>query len=673
MLKRMKELIKELQIYNDAYYNRNESIISDFEYDMKYDELVALETKTGTILTNSPTIQVGCKVVTKLNKVEHNHPMLSLDKTKDINMIKTFLGKKSGLGMLKMDGLTITLKYDNGVLVAAETRGNGYIGEDVLHNVEVFDNVPLKIDYKGEFIVDGEAIIDLDTFDKINAPLINEAKEKGKLLGLTGKDLEDFISEHSYKNARNLASGSVRQLNSKITLDRKVKFIAWKSIKGIECDSFIERLSALASYGFEVVPYIDTTQMPLEKAVEALVEEARIKQYPIDGLVFSYNSVSYGDSLGKTEKFVRSQLAFKFYDEEEETKLINIEWSLGRTGAITPVAIFEPVELEGTTVERASIHNVNIMNELNNNREWYRGMTLFVHKANQIIPQISSVSFNEEEYNAADVVFQIPTVCPACGETVKVENDMIICPNNNCEGKLLNKICNFVSRDGMNINGLSKKSIDKLIAVGAIKDFSDIFALNNKKSIMMTMEGFGKKKVENLLTEIENSKTVSLENFLCALGIPGLGISKCKCINKAFNGEYQKLRDAIKENYNFSELEDFGESINFSIYEYWKENCELIEKMVPYLKWRTYKVVTDNLLEGKSFVITGKLYKSSRTELKKKIMDSGGKVTDQVSSKTDYLINNDIESTSSKNKTAKENGIPIITEENFYKIFYKSA
>lgn len=661
MLNEMKSLIDELLYYSDAYYNKNQSLISDAQFDRKIDRLKELERNSGIVLSNSPTINVGFKSVSKLSKVKHGHPMLSLDKSKNINDIKTFIKVKKSLAMLKMDGLTVTLTYNNGELVAAETRGDGFIGEDVLHNAKQFSNIPLRISYQGEFIVDGEAIIDSETFEKINRPLIEQSRREGIEKGLSGVELDDYINDNSYKNSRNLVSGSVRQLNSEVAASRNIKFIAWKSIKGIEYDSFMERLDTLKSYGFEVVPYIEATELEVDEEVEYLKCEAKKRNYPIDGIVFSFDSVSYGDSLGATTHHVRSQIAYKFYDDEKETVLKDVEWSLGRTGVITPVAVFQPVDIEGTIVERASLHNVSVFNSF----ELGVGDTVQVYKANMIIPQISD---NQTRTGTCTV----PDVCPVCGGRTRIlrENstDILVCVNPDCEGKLLSKISNFVSRSGMNIDGFSKKSIEKLIDKNFIKDFPDIYTLYQKKHILKTLDGFGNKKVDNLLGEIEKSKNVTLDRFLCALGIHGLGISGSKKISNKFNGDFYELEKAIEEGYNFSEMEDFGFSINRKIHDYWEKNKEMIKKLSDIMIWEKEDHI-EQKLQGKVFVITGKLSSVSRGELIGKIESFGGTVSSSVSKKTDYLINNDPESKSSKNLTAKKLGVPIITEKEILKIF----
>lgn len=637
MLEEIKALVEELNKYCDAYYGRNESLISDYEYDEKFDRLLKLEKESGIVLSNSPTNKVGTEIVSALKKVQHNHPMLSLDKTKNPNEISKFIGTKKALAMLKLDGLTISLRYKEGVLVSAETRGNGTIGEDVLHTVKTFTNVPLKINYEKELICDGEAVIDYETFNKINDSLPVQ-----------------------YKNPRNLAAGSVRQLDSKISAERGLKFILWKCIEGYEGNSFMESLDFCSSLGFDVVPYVEVTDV--NEAIEKLKS---IKEIPIDGIVFSYDDISYGKSLGSTGHHVRSQMAFKFYDEEVETVLKNIEWTMGKTGVLTPTAVFEPVELEGTTVERASLHNVSIMKEL----ELSYGDTITVYKANQIIPQVKD-NLDRSLVN----ICVPPKKCPICGADLKVikENatEVLMCSNASCEGKLINRISNFVGKSGMDIAGLSKKTIEKLCSVGCVSSFVDIYNLHGKK--LLTLEGFRGKKVSNLLSEIEKSKEVSLNNFLCALGIPGLGTSGSKKISDKFNGDFWRLDLEIVNGFDFSNIEDFGEVINKNIHSFWKSNAKEIHALARLMKWKIEDASSSNELEGVSVVITGKLALfKNRQELKDVILSKGGKVSDSVSSATSLLINNDAASGSAKNKKAKSLGIPILSEEEFKEKYLK--
>lgn len=639
MLEEIKALVEELNKYCEAYYGRNESLISNYEYDKKFDRLLRLEGESGIVLSNSPTNRVGTEVVSALKKVQHNHPMLSLDKTKNPNEIAKFVGRKKALAMLKLDGLTISLRYNKGVLVSAETRGNGIVGEDVLHTVKTFTNVPLKINYEKELICDGEAVIDYDTFNKINDSLPREMQ---------------------YKNPRNLAAGSVRQLDSKISSERGVKFILWKCIKGYEGNSFMESLDFCSSLGFDVVPYVEVSDVK-----EAIKELKTHTEIPIDGIVFSYDDIAYGKSLGSTGHHVRSQMAFKFYDEEVETVLKNIEWTMGKTGILTPTAVFEPVELEGTTVERASLHNVSIMKEL----ELSYGDTITVYKANQIIPQVK----DNLDRSLTDICFP-PKKCPICGAELVItkENatEVLECTNAACEGKIVNKISNFVAKSGMDITGLSKKTIEKLCSVGYVNSFLDIYNLSSKN--LLTLEGFGKKKVSNLLSEIEKSKTTSLENFLCALGIPGLGSSGSRKISNKFNGDFWKLSLEISNGFDFSNIEDFGEVLNKNIHSYWDAHIKEIHALARLMKWESERNAASNELDELSVVITGKLELfKNRQELKDAILSKGGRVADSVTSKTTVLINNDSASESSKNKKAKSLGIPVLTESEFIEKYLK--
>lgn len=668
MLDEMKKLIEELLKYCDFYYNKNISLISDYEYDKKYDRLVELENSTGVVYPNSPTQRVGYETVSDLEKVEHNHPMLSLDKTKDIKTIVKFLGNNKGIGMLKMDGLTISLMYQNGVLVSAETRGNGHIGENVLHTVKKFVNVPMTISIKEDVVVDGEAIIQTDIFKELNKINELQTREYGRKKGLEGDELERYIKDNSYKNPRNLCSGSVRQLNNKITESRKVKFIAWKCVKGSSINSFSDRLEFLKSIGFEIVPYIETDVANLERQIEYLKTEAERNKYPIDGIVFSYNDIKFGESLGHTSHHVRSQMAFKFYDEEEETILKDIEWTMGRTGVLTPTAIFEPVEIDGTEIERASLHNVSVMHNILGDTP-HKGQTVYVAKMNMIIPQIVDA---DKEFSL-HFNLSYPQHCPICnGKTeIRMDNDskILVCTNENCKGKLLGRMSNFVSKEGMNIEGLSKKTLEKLIDIGMLTSYRDIYDLKDKKAILISLDGLGKKKVEKLLQEIEKSKNVSLKNFLVALGIPGIGLSGCKKLSELFEGSYERFRDSMNNGVKIDSLEDFGPAAQASVSDFWDSNKDEIEKLSSLMVWNNQETKCRKDFSGMTFVITGNLEKfSNRKELVDFIELRGGRVSGSVSKNTTYLVNNDLESTSSKNKKAKDLGVKII-QESFFENF----
>lgn len=505
---RIKRLIKQLNEYRDSYYNEARSDVSDAAYDKLFDELSELEKDTGIVYTNSPTQTVGYVVKSELEKVKHSHPMLSLDKTKSVDDLVKFAGEKDCILSLKMDGLTCLLTYENGELVQGETRGDGEVGELITHNAKVFDNIPLTIDYKGHFEIEGEAIITYDDFNKINESLSEDKK---------------------YKNPRNLASGSVRQLDSKIASQRHIKFIAWKVPTEVASNSFINRLQYAAELGFDTVPFLpirgNSNAEFINIVIEQLQRRANERSFPIDGLVATYNDITYGESLGMTGHHPKHSIAFKFYDEEVETVLKNIEWSMGKIGSLTPVAIFDPVEIDGTMVERASLHNVSILTKL----DLQIGDTIIVYKANQIIPQVKE---NLSAKDRESAYIRIPSQCPVCESSTQIvkENDseVLMCTNPHCKGKLLGRVSHFVSKKGMDISGLSEETIKKLIELGWIAEITDIYNLDQYYDRLSTMSGFGKKSVDKLRKSIENSKTVRLDKFIASLSIPGIGTSQSK-------------------------------------------------------------------------------------------------------------------------------------------------
>lgn len=639
-VKRIKELVKQLNEYRDAYYNEARSDVSDEEYDRLFDELSELENETGVVYANSPTQSVGYEVKSELEKVKHSHPMLSLDKTKSVDDLVKFAGDKDCILSLKMDGLTCLLTYENGELVQGETRGDGEIGELITHNARAFDNIPLTIDYKGHIEIEGEAIITYEDFDKINKSLPDDKK---------------------YKNPRNLASGSVRQLDSKIAAQRHIKFIAWKVPTDIASSSFINRLQYASNLGFDTVPFLpirgNCNAEFIDIVVEQLRKRAKEKSFPIDGLVATYNDITYGESLGTTGHHPKHSIAFKFAEDSAETVLREIEWSMGKTGSLTPVAIFDSVDLAGTSVSRASLHNISIMKELNISI----GSTVTVVKKNEIIPQIIYC-----DTNAVDV--DIPTTCPVCsGETQIVkENDseVLMCTNPHCKGKLLGRVSHFVSKKGMDISGLSEETIKKLIELGWIAEITDIYNLDQYYGRLSTMSGFGKKSVDKLRKSIENSKTVRLDKFIASLSIPGIGTSQSKELVKAF-GAWDKFRDASVGCYNFTQLDGFGDVLNNNIHFWFEDMSNIADYLASLMTFESEdNSKTNNSLNGKSFVVTGKVYKfKNRDEVKEAIEKFGGKVTGSVTKSTFALINNDIESNSSKNKKAKELGVQIINEE----------
>lgn len=647
MIDTMKTLVETLNRHRDSYYNKQVSIISDHEYDMLYDKLERMENETGIVLSNSPTRTVGFEVKSELEKVKHSHAMLSLSKTKSIDDLAKFVNGKECIITPKLDGLTILLTYEDGKLIQAETRGNGEEGEIVTHNAKVFANVPMTIPYKERFEIEGEAIITYDDFKSINEV------EGGK-----------------YKNPRNLVSGSVRQLDSKIASNRNIRFIAWKVPTETEesyNNSFCKKLYYANTLGFDVVPiaiceegFVGTNI--LSNKIDSLKDFSKEMGYPIDGMVITYDDVEYGESLGYTGHHPKHSIAYKFYDEEVETTLKHIEWTMGKTEVLTPVAVFEPVEIDGTIVERASVHNVSILREL----DLCEGDTITVYKANQIIPQVSdNLSKNHREST-----LKIPDVCPICGlrtfETRNNNSTVLRCINPSCKGQLLGKLTHFCSRNAMNIEGLSESTLEKFIELNYINSFEDIYNLNDFYYDIINQNGFGEKSVDKLMSAIENSKKTTLDRFLYALSIPNVGRTASKTISKRFDNSFEKFyNEAILGYFNFETLDGFGSELHYSINEYLAGYEEDIVKIAEYLVFENEK--NDNGfsadLTGKTFVITGSLdCFENRDKLKEVIESLGGKVSGSVSKKTSYLVNNDVGSESSKNKKAKELGVEIITE-----------
>lgn len=644
----IKGLIEYLN-YHTKKYDEGNPEITDKEWDENYFHLKELEDKYHIYYPNSPTQKINYEVVSSLEKVAHNHEMLSLEKTKSLEEVKDFLGAAPSLAMCKMDGLTCSLKYVNGELVSAETRGNGLVGENILHNAKVISSIPQTIPFKEELIIDGEIIC-------------------------TYSDFEEFSSE--YKNPRNFASGSIRLLNSNECSKRKLRFIAWDVIKGLESIPLLSnQLVELDKMGFEVVPYLGKVEKAydINSYVEILKELSNKMSYPIDGLVFKFDNVEYGKSLGKTAHHFKNAIAYKFYDETESTKLLDIEWTMGRTGVLTPVAIFEPVELEGTTVERASLHNLSIMDELLGEMA-HQGQQVEVIKANQIIPQIVSADkeIKGTLYYKEHIPFEIPAVCPICGEPTKIEmpigTKILVCSNPSCEGKFINRLDHFCGKKGLDIKGLSKTTLEKLVNWGWISNLEDIFKLNQRRNEWIKKAGFGVKSVDNILNAIEDAKNCELNTFISSLGIPLIGETASKELIKIFP-TWEQFISAVENNYKFWSIPNFGIEMNNAIV-----NFDYTEAKNIY----NYLIVNnidennsnENKLEGLTFVITGKVnHFKNRDELKNYIENNGGKVVGSISNKTNYLINNDIESTSSKNLAAKKLGIPILSEENFLEKF----
>lgn len=629
---RIKELIELLNKASDAYYNTGDTIIEDHEFDTLLEELRSLEQETGFVMATSPTHKVGYEVKSELQKVTHNHPMLSLAKTKDWNEFIIYFGSKDVIGMLKMDGLTCSLRYVNGELVSAETRGNGEIGEDIFHNIKTVKTVPQKIPYKDELVVDGEIIC-------------------------TYEDFEPFSTE--YKNPRNFASGSIRLLDSNECAKRPLTFVAWNVIKGFDDEnSFLRKLVLIDELGFTVVPWTSSFDWD---AKEFLVNKAKKLGYPIDGLVGRFDDIKYGESLGATSHHSNAAYAFKFGDETYETVLRDVEWNTTRTGIIAPVAVFDEVDLDGALTTRATLHNLSIIEQL----ELGIGDTITVYRSNMVIPKVDD---NLTRSNT----LKIPTTCQCCGYPTEVKytdnSKVLMCTNPDCPAKKLARFTHFVSRKCMNIDGLSEKTLSLLISNNLVKNFRDIYHLKEHVGKLCTLDGMGKKSVENLLNSIEKSRDVKLENFIAALGIPNIGISAAKAISKKFNGSYYDFVMALaNDNYDFSQIDDFGEITNKSLHDWWHSK----DPMVELLPMEVNFIVDDGAissasLDGKSFCITGNLiHYANRDTLVKVIEDNGGKYVSSVSKKTDYLINNDKNSTSGKNKKAIDLSIPIISEEDF--------
>lgn len=640
---RIKELVELLNKAGRAYYQEAEEIMSNFEYDKLYDELLSLEKETGIVLANSPTVNVGYEVVSELPKEQHGSPMLSLDKTKEVETLATFAGERKCLLSWKLDGLTVVLTYNNGSLQKAVTRGNGQVGEVITANARTFKNIPVSIPFKGELTLRGEAVIKYSDFEEIN------------------KSIEDIDAK--YKNPRNLCSGSVRQLNSEITAKRNVNFMAFALINAENVDfqnSMENQFKWLENQGFDVVEHKRVTQDNMKETVEYFAEKIKTYDYPSDGLVLMYDDIAYGISLGSTAKFPRNGIAFKWEDEQAETTLKYIEWSPSRTGLINPVAVFEPVELEGTTVTRASVHNVSIVEQL----ALHSGDRIKVYKANMIIPQIS-----ENLTQTGNI--EVPDTCPACGHNTEIRNDngikTLYCPNKQCPAKNIKAFTLFVSRNAMNIDGLSEETLEKFIDAGYIREFADIYRISRYREEITNTSGFGEKSYDNLITSLNKSRNVELHALIYSLGIPNIGVANAKLICKYFDNDLKKIRHATVE--ELVKIDGIGDKMAEKFTEYFsdKENVEKLDRLLQEVTIKNPEVNHNaQNMEGLNFVVTGSVnHFANRNEVKEYIEQRGGKVTGSVTSKTNYLINNDIMSNSSKNKKAKELGIEIITEEQF--------
>lgn len=639
---RIKELVELLNRAAESYYAKDTEIMSNYEYDKLYDELEQLEQETGVVLANSPTVKVGYEAVDELPKERHEQPMLSLGKTKSREELRDWVQEKSALLSWKLDGLTIVLSYHEGKLAKAVTRGNGEVGEVITNNARVFKNIPLSIPFEGDLVLRGEAVITYSDFEKINAEIVEE--------------------EAKYKNPRNLCSGSVRQLNSEITAKRNVRFYAFNlvSAQGMDFEnSKKKQFDFLAEMGFDVVEYKEVNKDTILEAIDYFAKAIETYDIPSDGLVLTYEDIAYGQSLGRTAKFPRHSIAFKWADEIRETTLKEIEWSPSRTGLINPVAIFEPIELEGTTVSRASVHNISILKGL----KLGIGDRITVYKANMIIPQIA------ENLTQSDSV-EIPEQCPVCGGNTQIKQigdaKMLYCINPQCEVKKIKAFTLFVSRDALNMDGLSEATLEKFIAKGYIHKYADLFHLERFKDEIVRMEGFGEKSYKNLSDSIEKARNTTLPRLLYGLGIANIGVANAKMLCKYFHFDLEKMRHADVE--ELSQIDGVGEIIATAFYEYFQDttNNEQLDALLKELYLEEVKEEGEQNLAGKAFVITGSLnHFPNRDALKEEIEKRGGKVTGSVTGKTVCLINNDITSTSGKNKKAKELNVPIVSEEEF--------
>ena len=662
---RMKELHRQLLAASRAYYQESREIMSNFEYDRLYDELLELEKETGTVLAGSPTQKVGYEVLSELPKEAHEAPMLSLDKTKEVPVLQEWLGSQKGLLSWKLDGLTIVLTYEGGELVKAVTRGNGEIGEVITNNAKVFANVPLRIPYQGQLILRGEAVIKYSDFARIN------------------EEIEDVDAK--YKNPRNLCSGSVRQLNNEITAKRSVNFEAFMLVQAVAAEnagaaedaatvgmpddgtdhgrfhnSRREQFEWLKTQGFDVVEYKEVNAAALPDAVAEFAEAIQSYDIPSDGLVLLMDDIAYGDALGRTAKFPRNSIAFKWADEILETTLREIEWSASRTGLINPVAIFDPVELEGTTVSRASVHNISIMEAM----ELGVGDTITVYKANMIIPQIA-----ENLTRSGNIV--IPKICPVCGGETQIRqmNDVksLYCMNPDCQAKKIKSFSLLVSRDALNIDGLSEATLEKFIAAGFIHSYADMFHLDRHKEAIVSMEGFGEKSYENLMAAVKKASHTNLVRVVYGIGVAGIGLANAKMLCRAFGYDFDKMRHATAE--ELTAVDGIGAVLADAWIAYFasEKNREAVDGLLAELTIENEAENTEaDIFAGMTFVITGSVqHFASRKELQAFIEARGGQATSSVTAKTTYLINNDVTSNSSKNKKAKELGIPIISEQDF--------
>lgn len=653
----MKGLVSILNEASDRYYNSGSPIMTDAQFDARLADLKHLEEEIGFVFANSPTQNVGYKVLGNIPEIEHNHLMLSLDKRYSVEDVIKFANNREVIASIKADGLTVSIKYDNGILVSAESRGNGYVGSDITEHIKHFKNVPLKINKSGIYVIDGEAVILDKDFEEINVQRVAK-------------------NEEMFESSRNLACGTLTNvLDTYIVSERKMRFFGWDVIEG-GGNSLKENLTEARSLGFDIIPFWSVTYLDhkkLQSTIDYVFEYAKDDGIPCDGIVFKYDDIEYGKSLGHTSKFFRNAIAYKAEDEARRTKLIDIEFTVGKSGLITPTAVFEPVKLDGATIQKASVHNISILTKL----DLHKGDTIEVCRKNSVIPQVKrNVSADERiALGKEPDCIVIPSVCPICNcaTEVKQDNDsrVLICTNDNCKGKLLGKLTHFVSKNAMNIENISESTLEKFIELGWLNSFEDIYNLKDYSSWMMQLEGFGEKSVKKLLNSIEKSKNTTLDRFIYALSVPLIGRSASKTISKYFNGDFERFyNECVVQKFDYRALDDFGDTMTESINEYLDKNRFMIGILSRYMNFEKLQVVScSNSLEGKVFCITGSLnHFANRDEAKEKIESLGGKVSGSVSTKTNYLVNNDVASTSGKNKKAKELNIPIISEEELIKM-----
>ena len=654
--------VKELNKASEAYYNTGQPIMSDAEFDNKLEELRQWEEETGIVLSNSPTHNVGATILDNIKEVTHKTPMLSLEKCHSTEEIVKFANNHDLVASVKLDGLTVRLTYKDGDLVLAESRGNGIVGSDVTEHVKQFTNVPLHINKEGTYIIDGEALIKLDDFAEIN-------------------------KNGEYKNSRNLAAGTLSSLDTSVVKDRKLSWYAWEVVDGSNINGFQKQLLEAADFGFEIVPNVLLSKvkkdnnfhddnLAIEACLHLIFNIADNNKLPQDGVVFKFDDVSYGKSLGNTSHHFKNGIAYKIFNDSVETELVDIEWTMGKTGSLCPTAVFNPIEIEQTIVERASLHNISVMKQILGN-PWI-GQHIGVFKANLIIPQIR---WAEEDDEYKKTYIHIPDKCPICGQPTKIVKDnnseILVCTNDNCKGKLLGKLTHAVSRDALNIDGLSEVTIEKFINLGWLNSIKDIYYLSAHENEIKTLDGFGKKSVDKLLASIEESRNTNLQRFLYSLSIPLLGKSASEDIanvcNQSFDAFVGDLMSSGKD--AFTHINGIGDALGKSIIGYWNKNGSKIIELSNEFTFEKSNIVLDEIpktLQGKTFVVTGSVnHYKNRDELKADIVAHGGTVAGSVSSKTSYLINNDINSTSSKNQKAKSLNVPIITEEEFLKKFFE--